>query len=113
MHSAHAALSPWEGKNALDAAVLAYSSIGLLRQQTRPTYRIHGIFEGEDWAPNSQYPTSSRENSTVTACSHSGQGYDAVMSSYLSLLLLLICPTLKLVRTGSYDEGSLGDIRPC
>ncbi|KAL4076891.1 hypothetical protein V8B97DRAFT_1515166 [Scleroderma yunnanense] len=51
-HTAHAGLSPWEGQNALDAAVLAYSSIGLLRQQTRPTHRIHGIFEGEDWAPN-------------------------------------------------------------
>ncbi|KIM62892.1 hypothetical protein SCLCIDRAFT_779325 [Scleroderma citrinum Foug A] len=51
-HTAHAGLSPWEGQNALDAAVLAYNSIGLLRQQTRPTHRVHGIFEGEDWAPN-------------------------------------------------------------
>ncbi|KAI6124086.1 hypothetical protein EV401DRAFT_1201100 [Pisolithus croceorrhizus] len=45
-------LSPWEGQNALDAAVLAYTSIGLLRQHTKPTHRIHGIFEGKDWAPN-------------------------------------------------------------
>ncbi|KAI5994146.1 hypothetical protein EDD15DRAFT_2509753 [Pisolithus albus] len=51
-HTAHAGLSPWEGQNALDAAVLAYTSIGLLRQQTKPTHRIHGIFEGKDWAPN-------------------------------------------------------------
>ncbi|KIM62893.1 hypothetical protein SCLCIDRAFT_779378 [Scleroderma citrinum Foug A] len=51
-HTAHAGLSPWEGKNALDAAVLAYTSIGLLRQQIRPTHRVHGIFGGEDWAPN-------------------------------------------------------------
>ncbi|KAL4072220.1 hypothetical protein V8B97DRAFT_1944099 [Scleroderma yunnanense] len=51
-HTAHAGLSPWEGQNALDAAVLAYTSIGLLRQQTRPTHRIHGIFGGPDWAPN-------------------------------------------------------------
>jgi len=52
-HRAHAALSPWEGKNALDAAVLGYNNISALRQQLRPTHRVHGIFEGKDWAPNS------------------------------------------------------------
>ncbi|KAH7920193.1 hypothetical protein BV22DRAFT_1114976 [Leucogyrophana mollusca] len=51
-HTAHAALSPWEGQNALDAAVLAYNNIALLRQQLKPTHRVHGIFEGKDWAPN-------------------------------------------------------------
>lgn len=49
---AHAALSPWEGTNALDAAVLAYNNISALRQQLRPTHRVHGIIEGKDWAPN-------------------------------------------------------------
>ncbi|KAF9523771.1 hypothetical protein CPB83DRAFT_862255 [Crepidotus variabilis] len=51
-HTAHAALSPWEGKNALDAAVLGYNNISALRQQLKPTCRVHGIFEGRDWAPN-------------------------------------------------------------
>ncbi|KAJ3518876.1 hypothetical protein NMY22_g13463 [Coprinellus aureogranulatus] len=51
-HTAHAALSPWEGKNALDAAVLGYNNISALRQQLRPTHRVHGIIEGKDWAPN-------------------------------------------------------------
>ncbi|KAF8065234.1 hypothetical protein FPV67DRAFT_1782182 [Lyophyllum atratum] len=51
-HTAHAALSPWEGKNALDAAVLGYNNISALRQQLLPTHRVHGIFEGKDWAPN-------------------------------------------------------------
>ncbi|KAI0822420.1 hypothetical protein BC628DRAFT_1316738 [Trametes gibbosa] len=51
-HTAHAALSPWEGQNALDAAVLAYNSISALRQQLKPTHRVHGIFEGKDWTPN-------------------------------------------------------------
>ncbi|PPQ77930.1 hypothetical protein CVT25_015405 [Psilocybe cyanescens] len=54
-HTAHAALSPWEGKNALDAAVLGYNNISALRQQLRPTHRVHGIFEGKDWAPNSKF----------------------------------------------------------
>jgi len=51
-HSAHAALSPWQGKNALDAAVAAYTNISLLRQQVKPSHRIHGVFEGQDWAVN-------------------------------------------------------------
>ncbi|KAG1903599.1 uncharacterized protein F5891DRAFT_1017195 [Suillus fuscotomentosus] len=51
-HTAHAGLSPWEGQNALDAAVLAYNNVSLLRQQIKPTHRVHGIFEGKDWAPN-------------------------------------------------------------
>ncbi|KAF8635628.1 hypothetical protein AX15_000267 [Amanita polypyramis BW_CC] len=51
-HTAHAALSPWEGKNSLDAAVLAYNNISALRQQLRPTHRVHGIIEGKDWTPS-------------------------------------------------------------
>lgn len=41
--SAHAAGSPWEGINALDAAVQAYVNISTLRQQFKPTWRVHGI----------------------------------------------------------------------
>ncbi|KAF9586690.1 hypothetical protein BGW38_009475 [Lunasporangiospora selenospora] len=42
---------PWEGINALDAAVQAYVSIGLLRQQLEPHQRIHGnIQNGGDSA---------------------------------------------------------------
>ncbi len=40
---AHAAADPWMGKNALDALVLLFTSIGLWRQQLRPDARIHGI----------------------------------------------------------------------
>ena len=38
----------------LDSAVAAYTNIALLRQQVKPTNRIHGIFEGKDWATNSE-----------------------------------------------------------
>ncbi|KAH8829253.1 hypothetical protein DL96DRAFT_1597327 [Flagelloscypha sp. PMI_526] len=51
-HTAHAALSPWEGRNAQDAAVLAYNNISALRQQLRPSYRMHAIIQGKDWAVN-------------------------------------------------------------
>jgi len=39
--SAHASVAPHEGLNALDAAVLTYSAIGLLRQQMKGDCRIH------------------------------------------------------------------------
>ncbi|MFM8847320.1 MAG: M20 family metallopeptidase [Actinomycetota bacterium] len=41
--AAHAAAAPWEGRNALDAAVLGYVNVAALRQHIRPTERIHGI----------------------------------------------------------------------
>ncbi len=40
---AHAASDPWMGRNALDALILLFSSIGLWRQQLRPDARVHGI----------------------------------------------------------------------
>lgn len=47
--SAHASAQPFMGRNALDAATLAYQGIGLLRQQMTPADRIHAtITEGGD-----------------------------------------------------------------
>lgn len=40
---AHAAADPWMGRNALDALILLFTSIGLWRQQLRPDARVHGI----------------------------------------------------------------------
>jgi metal-dependent amidase/aminoacylase/carboxypeptidase family protein len=42
--ASHAAAFPWEGVNALDAAVLSYNAISMLRQQIKPTWRAHGVF---------------------------------------------------------------------
>ncbi len=50
--AAHAAAFPWEGVNALDAAVIAYTSISALRQQMKPTWRVHGIFTNGGVKPN-------------------------------------------------------------
>ncbi|KAG9236423.1 metal-dependent amidase/aminoacylase/carboxypeptidase [Amylocarpus encephaloides] len=41
--AAHAAMTPQEGVNALDAVVLGYNAVSMLRQQTLPYERIHGI----------------------------------------------------------------------
>jgi len=40
---AHAAGDPWMGRNALDALITLFSSIGLWRQQLKPDARVHGI----------------------------------------------------------------------
>ncbi|XP_077550848.1 xaa-Arg dipeptidase-like isoform X3 [Haemaphysalis longicornis] len=40
---AHAAGAPWEGVNAVDAAVAAYVNVAMLRQQLRPDWRVSGL----------------------------------------------------------------------
>ena len=50
--AAHAAAFPWEGVNALDAAVMAYTSISALRQQMKPSWRVHGVFTNGGVKPN-------------------------------------------------------------
>jgi len=50
--SAHAAAFPWEGINALDAAVLGYMNVAALRQHIRPAERIHGVFLDGGEKPN-------------------------------------------------------------
>jgi amidohydrolase len=49
---AHAAAAPQEGRNALDAAVLAYMNVAALRQHILPTERLHGIFTKGGDKPN-------------------------------------------------------------
>lgn len=49
---AHAAQAPWLGRNALDAAVSAYASISMMRQQIEPEDRIHGVITEGGKTPN-------------------------------------------------------------
>ncbi|HSE91803.1 MAG TPA: amidohydrolase, partial [Methylomirabilota bacterium] len=50
--AAHAAADPWEGVNALDAVIQTFNNVSMLRQQTRPDARIHGIITSGGAAPN-------------------------------------------------------------
>ena len=50
--SAHAAAFPWNGVNALDAAVLGYMNVAALRQHIRVNERIHGVFTDGGDKPN-------------------------------------------------------------
>ncbi len=49
---AHAASDPWEGRNALDALILLFASVGLWRQQLPPHARVHGIIREGGTAAN-------------------------------------------------------------
>jgi amidohydrolase len=49
---AHAAMAPYQGLNALDAVVLAYNGVSMLRQQTRTHDRIHGVILEGGQRPN-------------------------------------------------------------
>ena len=51
-HASHAAAFPWEGINALDAAVMAYNNTSVLRQQLKPTWHVHGIISEGGVKPN-------------------------------------------------------------
>jgi len=50
--TAHAAGSPDQGINALDALIIAYSSINAFRQHLRPDGRIHGVITHGGDQPN-------------------------------------------------------------
>ena len=48
----HASSDPWMGRNALDALISLFTSVGLWRQQLRPTARVHGIIREGGTAAN-------------------------------------------------------------
>lgn len=50
--SAHAAGCPQDGLNALDAQILTYNAISVLRQQLTDRIRIHGVIVDGGQAPN-------------------------------------------------------------
>jgi amidohydrolase len=48
----HAASEPWAGRNALDAMIALFVSVGLWRQQLPPHCRVHGIISEGGTAAN-------------------------------------------------------------
>ncbi len=50
--AAHAAAFPHEGLNALDALVLGYNALAMLRQQLTPDVRVHGMLTHGGVRPN-------------------------------------------------------------
>lgn len=50
--TAHAAAAPHEGLNALDAVINMFNNISTLRQQMKPTARVHGVIKEGGEAAN-------------------------------------------------------------
>ena len=50
--TAHAGVSPWDGRSALKGAELFGAGMQFMREHVRPTTRIHYIFENTGVAPN-------------------------------------------------------------
>lgn len=50
--TAHGAVNPWDGKDALDAVELMDVGFGMLRQQLHPTYRAHRTITNGGIQPN-------------------------------------------------------------
>ena len=50
--AAHASCGPWDGVNALDAAVAVYENVAMLRQRMKPNWRIHGVITNGGAKPN-------------------------------------------------------------
>jgi len=48
----HASAEPWSGRNALDAMIALFVSVGLWRQQLPPHCRVHGIIQEGGTAAN-------------------------------------------------------------
>ncbi|KAF4944503.1 hypothetical protein FSARC_14657 [Fusarium sarcochroum] len=69
--TSHAGVEPWNGVNALDAAVAAYVNVSMLRQQIRPDGRVHGVFEVGGTVPN-VIPEYTRMNWSVRSPTTSG-----------------------------------------
>lgn len=60
-HAAHASAQPFQGRNALDAAALAYQGIGLLRQQMPPSDRVHAVIIEGGTRPSIITPTATMQ----------------------------------------------------
>src|SRR5262245_58226013 len=89
--AAHAAAFPWEGRNALDGAVLGYVNVATLRQHILPTERIHGVFTKGGDKPN----IVPREAAT----------YWFVRSSTLASLEVLKARVLACLEAGAVASG--------
>lgn len=50
--NAHAAIEPWEGRNALDAVIQTFNGINALRQHLKEDVRVHGIITEGGLATN-------------------------------------------------------------
>ncbi|KAH7019370.1 hypothetical protein EDB80DRAFT_746263 [Ilyonectria destructans] len=97
----HVAASPWDGVNALDAIVVGYNAVSMLRQQMFLTDRVHGVIMDGGLRSN-----IIPDHSSVDYC------YQMVYAPLHPNKLLSIVFTEAMVIGGSTDQGNIGFIVP-
>lgn len=66
----------------------------MLRQQIKPTHRVHGIVSGKDWAPNGEYATSILFHISLWDDSYYANGYSlSVIPDYAKMHWIVRAPT--------------------
>eukprot|EP01050_Picozoa_sp_SAG11_P004303 SAG11_NODE_272_length_11319_cov_9.730481_1_plen_483_part_00 len=50
--NSHAAGAPWDGVNALNAVIQAFNNVDAMRQQMKPSWRVHGVIHEGGLKPN-------------------------------------------------------------
>jgi metal-dependent amidase/aminoacylase/carboxypeptidase family protein len=101
---AHAALSPWEGINALDALITAYNAVAVLRQQTAPGDIIEAQILNGGLRPNIIHAYSS---GLFVIRSGSRARRDALLSRVLACFdagATATGATLKITHRNGYDD---------
>ncbi|KAJ3463791.1 hypothetical protein MRS44_008577 [Fusarium solani] len=124
-HAAHAGGEPWNGVNALDAAVAAYSNVSLLRQQIHPDERIHGVIEDGGTIPgvipdytrmhwNVRSPTMERGEKLlqrVKACLEAGAAATGFLQ-HMARLGQTVALNMAEPATASTDMGNVSYLVP-
>jgi len=115
----HAAASPWEGKNALNAVQLMFHAIDMMRQHVKPDIRIHGYIKEGGKASNIIPDFASAEVLTrgierkyldeitewVKDCARA-----AALATRTSLEIRTICPPFKDLAPNKTAENLLREI---
>ncbi|KAF4953695.1 hypothetical protein FGADI_5803 [Fusarium gaditjirri] len=90
--AAHAGATPWQGQNALDAAVGSYVNISMMRQQIKPAERISGIITNGGTACNVIPEKTSMEYSIRSSTAHECSDLiDRVTSCFVSAAAATCC----------------------
>jgi amidohydrolase len=92
----HASSDPWLGRNALDAMIALFTSIGLWRQQLRPDARVHGIITDGGTAAN-MIPARTAGRFMIRA--RDQQSYDSMRARFEDL-----------VRAAALAAGCVGSV---
>lgn len=115
----HASAAPWEGRNALNGAMLMIHGFDMLRQHIKPDARIHGIITQGGDAPNTvpdnvitdytiRYPDSQYLKELVRMTHDCARG--AAMATQTEVEIDHYAPTLDSMKPNPAGEKILANV---